>query len=75
MNAWHTIIIAAAATCILVGCKPQPEGPAAEHGLCFIGPACGGNAPSGVSLPTREQCKAAGGNSWLGGASSYCTPL
>jgi hypothetical protein len=69
------IIVVLAAVACVTGCNQQPQGPAAEHGLCFLSASCGGGSPPGLSLPTREQCKAAGGNSWLGGASSYCTGL
>jgi hypothetical protein len=73
MNVWRIIVIAAALAPFLVECSSQPEGPAAEHGLCFQQPNCAGSSPPGLTLPTREQCKAAGGQSWLGGAAQYCS--
>ena len=70
MDVWRAIIIAAALAPLLVECS-QPEGPAAEHGLCFQQINCAG--PSASGLPTKEQCKASGGKSWLGGAANSCT--
>jgi hypothetical protein len=72
MNVWRVIIIAAALAPFLVECTQQPEGPAAEHGLCYQQPSCEGATLPG--LPTKEQqCKATGGQSWLGGAAQYCS--
>jgi hypothetical protein len=72
MKAWRAIVIAAALT-PLAACNNQPEGPAAEHGLCYQQYNCEGASASG--LPTKEQCKASSGKSWLGGAAQYCTGL
>jgi hypothetical protein len=72
MKVWRAIVIAAVLA-PLVECNSQPEGPAAEHGLCYQQYNCGGVSSSG--LPTKEQCKASGGKSWLGGATQYCTGL
>jgi hypothetical protein len=71
MNFWRIIVTAAALAPLLVECASQPEGPAAEHGLCFQQINCAGPSTSG--LPTKEQCKAAGGKSWVGGAANSCT--
>ena len=72
MKVWRVIVIAAALA-PLVECNSQPEGPAAEHGLCYQQPSCEGATLPG--LPTKEQCKASGGKSWVGGASNYCVGL
>jgi hypothetical protein len=71
MKIWRAIVIATALAPFLAECSQQPQGPAAEHGLCFPQPKCAGTSLSG--LPTKEQCKASGGQSWLGGAAQYCT--
>ena len=73
MNVWRVIVISAALAPLLVECNSQPEGPAAEHGLCYQQADCLG--ASGSGLPTKEQCKATGGKSWLGGAAQYCVGL
>jgi hypothetical protein len=73
MKIWRVIVIATALAPFLAECTSQPEGPAAEHGLCYQQYNCAGASSSG--LPTKEQCKATGGKSWLGGAAQYCTGL
>jgi hypothetical protein len=72
MDSWRIIVIAATLAPLLAECS-QPEGPAAEHGLCYTQTQCAGGNTSG--LPTKDQCKAAGGKSWLGGAANYCVPI
>jgi hypothetical protein len=72
MTVWRIIVISATLAPLLVECS-QPEGPAANHGICFQQANCAGGSSSG--LPTKEQCKASGGKSWVGGASNYCVGL
>jgi hypothetical protein len=73
MDAWRIVVVAIALGLVLAiaGCKQQPEGQAADHGLCFQQAGCSGGGVG--QLPTQSQCKAAGGKSWLGGAQQYCT--
>lgn len=73
MNAWRVIITstALASAAAIAGCGPKPpEGPADEHGMCFQQTYCGGSTLLG--LPTRSQCEATGGKSWVGGTSNSC---
>jgi hypothetical protein len=61
---------ALASVVAIAGCGPTPDIPANEHGMCFREAYCGGNTLLG--LPTRSQCKASGGKSWVGGNSNSC---
>jgi hypothetical protein len=62
-NARQMVVVSAAVSSVVVlsGCN-QPQGSAADRGLCFQQAACAGGAMSG--LTTRDQCKTAGGKSW-----------
>jgi hypothetical protein len=72
MNAQLMIAMSTALVSVITiaGCGPTPDIPANEHGMCFRETYCGGNTLLG--LPTRSQCKASGGKSWVGGNSNSC---